>query len=137
MGYAFLLVRKDLPREQVYVEVYKPDWVYQLIERNLPHGNVQVAITSLFRHSHCSFISAPDSFPNLGRSTLKVEPLPGLLQTLTVPLWSLTIPCTTDRPMPVPSPCLVLKNGSKKNVHGMVLFTEKIKVEFSASNSLR
>ena len=42
--------------------------------------------------------------PAMGRRTLKTEPSPGLLFTVTAPLWSLTIPCTTARPMPDPSP---------------------------------
>src|ERR1035438_1754964 len=41
-------------------------------------------------------------------------PLPGRLSTEIEPPWLVMMPCTTDRPSPVPSfTALVVKNGSK------------------------
>ncbi|MCY1243588.1 hypothetical protein D9M72_566100 [compost metagenome] len=49
-----------------------------------------------------------------GISTLKVAPRPGALSRWRWPPYSWTMPCTMDRPMPLPWPlALVEKNGSK------------------------
>ncbi len=49
-----------------------------------------------------------------GKYRWNVVPLPGSLATAMLPKWVVTMPCTTERPSPVPSPiALVVKNGSK------------------------
>src|SRR6185437_13494603 len=49
-----------------------------------------------------------------GKRISKVVPSPGTLATVTRPPWLVTMPCTIDRPSPVPSLTgLVVKNGSK------------------------
>ncbi len=49
-----------------------------------------------------------------GKKMLKVDPLPTSLETVMAPLPFLTIPCTTERPMPDPSlGFFVVKKGSK------------------------
>ena len=49
-----------------------------------------------------------------GRNTENLAPHPSAVATVTQPPWSCTMPSTTERPRPVPSPVgLVLKNGSK------------------------
>src|ERR1700733_3518009 len=52
--------------------------------------------------------------PAIGKKTRNVESAPAMVSTSIVALKASTIPCTTDRPSPVPRPTLrVVKNGSK------------------------
>ena len=53
-------------------------------------------------------------FSNTRQVDVKGCPCPGVLCTVTAPPWWVTMPWTTARPIPVPSPTpLVVKNGSK------------------------
>src|SRR5215470_4151350 len=58
--------------------------------------------------------SATTPSPACGKYASNVLPLPGELSTFRAPPCCVTIPCTVDRPSPVPCPtALVVKKGSR------------------------